>query len=374
MTGRAEGATGMTGTPAGTTRDTGSGRGRAVGVVCGVLLLTLSTVMFGLVPGRLAEKDAYRSAPVCPAGTRPGGSCRLAVEATVRDRLEVHEKRSPDYDLVVLVRGSGAHHRLRMAGHSPVYDAVRPGDEVTLTSWRGAIRSVRFGEAVQDTRLSPVDDWRTPLGVGLAVLPLGLLALWSAWALPRHRAAVRRDWPWWPAGMWVAGTILSVVGILAGLGGANVPYALLITAVGVLPSAGVGALFVWVLRRRMRRAADVRDVVAVRPARRRCVRASVHGDVPYSVFGFGYLVVGDGPPAATPDPAGRAALRPLPSSLRVVGVRSLRPDDPEGWPGIYKYDGVVVECRDGEVPVLVGTSRREASLVLGALTAAPAAA
>lgn len=85
----------MTGTPAGTTRDTGSGRGRAVGVVCGVLLLALSTVMFGLVPGRLAEKDAYRSAPVCPAGTRPGGSCRLAVEATVRDRLEVHEKRSP---------------------------------------------------------------------------------------------------------------------------------------------------------------------------------------------------------------------------------------------------------------------------------------
>jgi hypothetical protein len=124
----------------------------------------------------------------------------------------------------------------------------------------------------------------------------------------------------------------------------------------------------------MRRAADVRDVVAVRPERRRCVRASVHGDVPYSVFGFGYLVVGDGPPAATPDPAGRAALRPLPSSLRVVGVRSLRPDDPEEWPGTYKYDGVVVECRDGEVPVLVGTARREASLVLGALTAAPTAA
>lgn len=261
---------------------------------------------------------------------------------------------------MVLVRGSGAHHRLRMAGHSPVYDAVRPGDEVTLTSWRGAIRSVRFGEAVQDTRLSPSTTGGFPWASAsrCSPRPAGPVVRVGA---SRHRAAVRRDWPWWPAGMWVAGTILSVVGILAGLGGANVPYALLITAVGVLPSAGVGALFVWVLRRRMRRAADVRDVVAVRPARRRCVRASVHGDVPYSVFGFGYLVVGDGPPAATPDPAGRAALRPLPSSLRVVGVRSLRPDDPEGWPGIYKYDGVVVECRDGEVPVLVGTSRREAS-------------
>ncbi|MDQ0815224.1 hypothetical protein QFZ63_006938 [Streptomyces sp. B3I7] len=362
-----------------TPKDAPYGRARRpVTVGLGVSLLLLSSVLFGLVPGRIAEKDAFLSAPACPAGTRPGGSCRAAVEATVREKVEVHEKRTPDYDLVVAERGSGTVRRLRMDGHTPVYEAVRAGDAVMLTSWRGGIRNVRFGDAVQDTRLSPVDDWRLPLGVGLAVLPLGLLVLWSAWALPRHRGAGRRTWPWWPAGIWVAGAVLSLVGVLAGLSGDDVPRALLIQAVGAVPAAGVGGLFVWGLRRRMRRAADVRDVVPVRPVRRQCVRASVRGEVPYSVSGFGYLVVGDGPPAATPDPAGRVALRPFPPSLVVSGVRSFLPDDPAGWPGAYKYDGVVIECRDGDEPesepVAVATGRRDAPLVLGALTAAPATA
>ena len=165
--------------------------------------------------------------------------------------------------------------------------------------------------------------------------------------------------------------------VLAGLSGDDVPRALLITAMGAVPAAGVGGLFVWWPRRRMRRAADVRDVVPVRLVRRQCVRASVRGEVPYSVSGFGYLVAGDGPPAATLDPAGRVALRPFPPSLVVSGVRSFLPDDPEGWPGANKYDGVVIECRDGDEPesepVAVATGRRDAPLVLGALTAAPAA-
>jgi hypothetical protein len=344
----------------------------------GALLLLLSAVLFWTVPGRIAEKDAFLSAPACPAGTSSGGACRAAVAARVRESVEVHEKRSPDYYLVVAERGSGTVRRLHMAGRTPVFAAVRPGDTVVLASWHGAVRTVRFGGAVQDTRLSPVDDWRLPLGAGLAVLPLGLLLLWSAWALPRHRDAGRRTWPWRPAGFWAGGAVLSLGGLLAGLGGEDVPQALLITGVSAVPAAGAGALFVWWLRRRMRRAADVRDVVPVVPVRRLCVGASVRGEVPYSVYGFGYLVVGDGPPAATPDPTGRVALRPLPPSLVVRGVRSFLPDDPEEWLGSYAYDGIVVECRDGDgpdaEPVLVATRRRDAPLVLGALTGAPAAA
>ncbi|WP_181727453.1 hypothetical protein [Streptomyces sp. PT12] len=40
----------------------------------------------------------------------------------------------------------------------------------------------------------------------------------------------------------------------------------------------------------------------------------------------------------------------------------------------YRHDGVVIECRDGDRPVLVATRRRDAPLVLGALEDAPMSA
>ncbi|WP_329130973.1 hypothetical protein [Streptomyces sp. NBC_00670] len=368
--GAAEGATAMAGTASGTPRDWGT-RAR---YGFGVLLLLLSAGMFALVPGKIADKDAYLSAPACPAGAR-SADCRAAVGASVEEKVEVHDGKTPDYYLVVTSPGPGGERRLHMDGHAPVYDAVRAGDTVTLTSWHGAIRSVRSGNAVQDTRLSPVDDWQIPLGVGLAVLPLGLVMLWSAWGFRRYRARGNRSWPWLLVGAWVTATVLCPVGFFAGAAGGDVPHALLITAVGVLPAAAVGGLFVAWTRRRLRRAADVRDIVPMVPVRRKCVRASVRGDVAdgmAGVAGLGYLLVGDGRPAVTPDPSGRYGLVPLAPSLVVQRVRSFRPDDPAGWSSVYKVNGIVIECRNGDERVLVATRRRDASLVLGALVAAPA--
>lgn len=119
------------------------------------------------------------------------------------------------------------------------------------------------------------------------------------------------------------------------------------------------------------RAEDTGDVVTVPPAGKRCLRATVHGDVPCSVDGFDHLVVGDGRPAAAPDPEGRVARRELPDTLTVRGVRALQLDAPESWQHSYQYDGVVIECRDGERTVLVVSGRRDAAVILGAPAGTP---
>src|SRR5690606_20368316 len=101
------------------------------------------------------------------------------------------------------------------------------------------------------------------------------------------------------------------------------------------------------------------------------VHATVLGDVPYSVDGFRLLVVGDGRPAATPDPDGVLARRSLPESLTVREVRALQPEDPISWAEGYRYDAVVLECRDGDRRVRIAMRRADAPVVLGALAAAP---
>ncbi|MEI5103210.1 hypothetical protein RB200_37565 [Streptomyces sp. PmtG] len=102
------------------------------------------------------------------------------------------------------------------------------------------------------------------------------------------------------------------------------------------------------------------------------MRAAVLGDVPgrpYGIDGFDHLVVGDGPPAVTPDPDGRVARRPLPRSLTVRDVRAPRPDDCALSSGGTAYDTVLIECRDGDATVLVALARDDAPVVLGALRA-----
>ncbi|MFC9129238.1 hypothetical protein ACFT4A_20625 [Streptomyces sp. NPDC057099] len=130
----------------------------------------------------------------------------------------------------------------------------------------------------------------------------------------------------------------------------------------------------WLVWRRVRRADDTSDILPAVPAARLTVSATVHGDVPYSRPGYGLLVLGDGPPAATPDPAGRVARATLPETLTVERVRGWRlGEDPDAWPAAYKYNGVVIECRDGDQEVLIATRRRDAPVILGALISSVAA-
>jgi hypothetical protein len=144
-----------------------------------------------------------------------------------------------------------------------------------------------------------------------------------------------------------------------------------ITAVGIPPVAGLAAVCAWWLLRRATRAADTSGIVPVPPTGKQCLRAIVRGNVPYSLDGFDHLVVGDGRPATTPDPDGRLVRRALPETLTVQRIRPLRPDDHIAWYRTLKYDGVVIECRDGDRTVLIATGRRDAPPILGALVTTP---
>lgn len=356
-------------------RRTGASRGwtslRPAGL--GVFIVLVAAGLFATVPGTLADIRAYATAPACPGGTQ-ADSCTTAVPATVKATQDVPHGKSVRYWLLFTERGADTTRRVRMSGTAPVYDTVRAGDGVTMTYWRHEIRSVTFHGATQDTWASPVDSWRLPVVLGLFLLPFGLGVLGSGlWYRSRYRSAAHLS-PWQLSVGLVAGGALGCAGALAGAVGDGVGDAFALTAVGVPPAAGLAVLHAWWLARRAGRADDTSGIVPVPPAQKQCLRASVHGDVPYSVAGFDHLVVGDGRPAATPDPDGRVARKPLPGTLTVRGLRSLRPGDPEGWLKIYKHDCVVIECRDGEHLVRIGVARRDAPLVLGALATAPTTA
>ncbi|MGW0466766.1 hypothetical protein ACWDX6_16030 [Streptomyces sp. NPDC003027] len=346
-----------------------------VGAALGVLLLGLSAWQFTAVPDRLADEDAYAAAPACPDGTTWSDPCTTTVQATVRGTREEARGKGRRHFLILTEAGSDTARHVRMGGApGPVLASVRPGDVVTTTYWRGEIRRVGIGGAVEETHASPLDDWRSTLGIGLAALPVGLLFLWlSLWAgprLPRRRPAEPGGHHPWalPTTLCLAAVLLGGVGFLAAGIGDDVPGALLMMACGAPPALALGGVCVLPLRRRLRRAEDTSDVVPVGPDGKRCLRASLRGDVPYSVDGFDHLVVGDGRPAATPDPWGNVARRDLPESLTVEGVRAFRlGDDPDAWPRTYQFDGVVITCRDGAEPVLIATRRRDAPLILGAL-------
>ncbi|GAA2448988.1 hypothetical protein [Streptomyces macrosporus] len=343
--------------------------GPMLSVGFGLLLVLVSAGLFAAVPGELADIRAYAAAPACPAGTR-ADTCATRVPAIVEDTEREPDGRGARYWLLLTEQGSDTVLRVHMDGSEPVYDTVRAGDEVTLVYWRGDVRTVEFGAVTQETRASPAGDWRLPLGLGLLLLPFGIGALSTGWWYRYRYSSTAPSYPWGLAVLWGTAGIVGCVGFFAGSAD-SVPDTLLITAAGVPPAAGLGCLLAWWLRRRMKKAEDTGDIVAIPVKGKRCLRATVYGDVPYSVDGFGHLVVGDGRPAATPDPTGVVARRELPETLTVERVRAFRPDDPQHWAPAYEYDGVAIECRDGDRTVLIATGRRDAPLILGALTDAP---
>ncbi|MCT7354172.1 hypothetical protein N4P33_18720 [Streptomyces sp. 15-116A] len=324
----------------------------------GLVVLAVSAWMFVTVHGRLGEERAYDAARL------------TSVPATVEARVDEHRSRTVRHWLHVSEQGSGTSLRLRMSdyGSDALYESVRPGDRVTLVYWRGEARAVTFDGLTQQTHASPRGDWRLPMGIGQGLVPLGVLLFWTAW-WNRHRYPTARARHIVNAGaVWVAGILAGTFAFFACAAGDSVTDVLLVAVCGIPPSAALGALFARLMRRRLRKADDTSDIVPRVPTARVTVRVGIHGDVPYSRAGYGLLVLGDGPPAATADPAGRVARVTLPDTLTVERVRGWRlGEDPDAWPGTYKFNGVVIECRDGERDVLIATRRRDAPLILGAL-------
>ena len=341
----------------------------------GLLILLAAAWAFALLPGRLAERDAYRDATPCPAAA-PAPECVSTAPATVAGTEDDPRGKSVQYWLLFTEPGREEVQRVRMIGENTVYDAVRPGDEITLTRWHGKVRAVRFGTAEQETAAAPADRWRLPLGLGLTLYPFGLLACGLAgwYAHRRCRPGAGRPGARAVMVVSVAAVAQAAVGIPAAMAAADAGKALLAEVVALPVAVLLGLAAGWWLGRRLRAAADVSALVPVPPTEPRHLRATVAGEVPYAVDGYDFLVVGDGPVVATPDPQGGFAARRLPGTLRVRRVRAWTEDDPEDWTAVHGVDAVVLECEDETRPVRIVCARREAPLLLGALGApAPAA-
>ncbi|MEU6842850.1 hypothetical protein ABZ930_13395 [Streptomyces sp. NPDC046716] len=361
------------GPPERTMRETGQRRLRAM-TYTAVFMVLVGAVLFALIPLAEADNRAYAAAPACPAGAR-ADDCRARVTATVLGKKDEPSGKHTDYYLRLVDRAMRTD-QVRLPDGRHLWEAVGVGDQVTVVYWQGEARQLRLGSLAQDTWRSPASDGRLPGAFAFSLLPFGLGLLSFCW-WQRYRAGAKAYSAASAAGL-VAGLMVGCVGFtlcLVGNGsaGQDVWQIARICVLSVVPAVVLSAVLSWWVTRRMRRMA--RKVVPVEPAGRRCLLAIVHGGVPYSVPGYCYLVVGDGPPAVTPDPTGGFARIALPPTLTVREVRPLTADDPAGWHGNYKDFGVVIACVDtnGDVPVRVAASRKTAPLVLGALLEAAAA-
>ncbi|MFI7384494.1 hypothetical protein [Streptomyces sp. NPDC049813] len=364
--------------------DTESGVGEGVGRVgrderrlrrlgrAGAALALIGLVLFALVPPAEAGNRAYAAAPLCPAGTR-ADDCRAVLPATVVGKDADHRGKSTEYYLSVRETGgftgrAGPEHRVHLPDDE-LYHRVRVGGHVSVTYWKDEIRAVRADSGTQRAVLSPVHDGRLPAAFAVATLALGLGLLQLRWWMRRRPVPDGGTAPWGPvvglvAAALVASTVLPVMLFAVD----DVAQGLRFAAGAVVVAVPLSVLLGWWSTRRVRR--GVARLVPVPPDGRRVLIAVVHGDVPYSRPGYGYLVVGDGPLTATPDPTGHVALAPLPATLTVRGVRAPVAGDPPVTLGGRGEYTVVIECADGDQEVRVLAGHRHAPRVLGALLAA----
>ncbi|MGW1868260.1 hypothetical protein ACWCPS_22180 [Streptomyces mauvecolor] len=352
-------------------------------VIGAVLVLVAGWLLLATVPGTLDEERAFASAPGCPVA-EVSTECRHTVAATVTSAAADHKHRSTYYWLGIghvqdgpgalpgrlksgpLRAGSavrpiaGVPRRVKMEGRTPVFSAVRPGAPLQLTYWHGEIRYIEFRGLRQYTAADPRGGYRLPLAAALVLLCVGGACLRSAYCWVR-RAEPPAHEPWRITVPLTSVLLISCFTFGTPWATGGVPTALLLTAVGAVP---VLAGAVWLARRHQRRTTDTIRVTPLIPLGEQCFPGTIFGEVPYGHEEFGYLVAAPGLLAATPDPAGRIARRPVPRTLTAVRVR------PPYWtdPGPRPAPGAqVVECRDGATAVYVVTEQRYTALVLGAL-------
>ncbi|MEV5238145.1 hypothetical protein AB0K89_03285 [Streptomyces cinnamoneus] len=345
-----------------------------------ILVLAAVFLMFVSVPAKRADARAFATASACLAD-EPARECRKAVDATVvKTEIRREGKTTHHWLVLTLKEQGGGERRVDMSGPSPVFGALAPGYEVSVTYWRNAIRFVDFRGARQFTADEPKEGYRTPLALALAMLPLGAACVWAAYwgAFRTNRNPARL--PWQVTVALAAGVWLSLIGAAAPFMTETVATALLLFAAGAT-AVLLGAL--WRARVRRQQPADTVEVVPVVPAGEEVFPGTVKGDVPYA-DGGGYLVAGPGRLACTSDPDGRDGRTELPDTLVAVRARVPYWDDPK-WETAEvaprsPLGTVVVECRDSGRQVLIAVDGRHAAWVLGALavrrpsgTATPAA-
>lgn len=329
-----------------------------------VFVLVAAGLMLFPMRGMYAEERAFRAAVACPADSR-SGECLRTVDARFdrTDGVQMLPKGGSTYWLYV-TEPDGTSARARITGSPATVEAIGKGAPVRVTYWRGEIRYVDIGSWHADAHADVRGDYKLFLALGLGIGLFGLIPLWGwcAWRL-KLETPLRLDWQALP----VFGALgLVAIGVIAAVvtDGPAAAFGVVGLAVPVVAVVCAAVAVVW--RRRPPRD----DTVAVTPsvpAEERCFPGLIRGDVPYArTYSGGFLAAGPGSLAATPDPTGAFARHEAPRSLTPVRVRRPNATDP-GFPYDSGRRMLVLECEDGEKPVLVVAERKNMPWVLGAL-------
>ncbi|MGW0645490.1 hypothetical protein [Streptomyces badius] len=220
--------------------------------IVGSVLVLAAAVLFALLPGSLSEAAYFRAARPCSEVSAPeNGDCLAEWPATVVS-TETGRSNKSVTNWVTLDGGAEEPRlRVRMRGDGPVWEKLKPGDRVTVLSWRGAVWAVEAGELRQDTTAAPGRDATARLAVGLVLLIVGSVFLRGAGWLHRRRATRAQDSPAAQVVVVMAATLLaSGIAVTAVTATDTVWLVLLVAAAGCAAVWTATALLLRALARR----------------------------------------------------------------------------------------------------------------------------
>ncbi|MEV4993954.1 PH domain-containing protein [Streptomyces niveus] len=334
-------------------------------LVLGVALLAGSALAAAFVPAASAQLREWRAAASCPKGA-VGREC-LSTQAAVVETTDPAGSRGRSWLYFTDDRPVD-----RLSVDQDAANAFRPGDRVTLTVWRGAVRQVSDGR----------HEWTEHFATGgeIAVVS-GLLALGAG--VPAAQLLIRRRARRLPADS-VVPSVWPFVVALAGTGVWLLPYVHTLTTDPFLSGAALRwsvpgvvvsvALLRWAWWATRIGGAGT-AAAAGPPSGPTFVTARFLDATEYNPHLFGtHVVLGDGPPAVVPHAGpGRFAAREIPVSRLSVGeVRRARGAEGD----LVPRDWEVAELSDEGVPVRLAAAPEDLRFVLRelGLTSGPAGA
>lgn len=346
-----------------------AGRGPVLLLTMCALFLACAGLAAWSVPATASHAQAWRSADFCTPATPASelDDCRYLVPAVIA-RTEAHQPKKKSW--LYFAGGDPIVKRLSVSQGAAV--AFEPGDEVTLTLWRGEVMRVGNNHYVWHEHVTPAGD--------VAAVAAGLLVAAGfpgAQLLLRARGRRLPDDEVLPSGLPFAVPLLVT-------GAWLVPLCYRYPAAppsspGALAWAGAGcvltlSLFAWAWHAtRIRRPEPIGATVD--EDKQVCLAARFLDDTDYNPYGnFGtHIAFGGGEPPAVLPQGGtdRFAAKRIPvERLTVRTTRRARGGDGE----MLRRSWHVAELDDAGTPVRLAAAPADLARILHALTVAKAAA
>ncbi|MFJ3702478.1 MULTISPECIES: hypothetical protein [Streptomyces] len=339
-------------------------RGAAVfGAVC---LLVAAWLLLVGTPGALADERDFRAAVACPPGAQGtrGADCLRTAAAHIDRADEVQGRKTPTYWLY-LTESDGTSSRTRLHGSPREAPLAEPGTKVEVTYWRSQIRYVDFSSTRLSTNADPRGDYRLLCSLGLGLAFYGTAFLWGWYWMSRRSPPTLRAYPWQAAVTTTGALLLTLLGAVAPWFTGSIQAAFRLVASGTVVVL-IACLTAAVVLKRRQHGDDTIGLTPAVPIEEEVIGGRVLGSTPYADSGGGFLVVGPGYLASTPDPTGSAYRREVPDTLTPVRVRPPYTTDPADRPD-YGGRALVLECEDNGEEVLVVTRNKHMPTILGAL-------